>query len=111
MQQRSDPLEDLAWGLNPIWRFARDQRVGGLAPREEAIRIWQQASGLRADPEAIHWWELFSSVKGQAIWVSGANEFTKGKNQDLILSLASWLMGNSQDRAALAQLGHLGRLS
>jgi hypothetical protein len=46
-------------------------------------------------------------VKGQAIWVSGAKEFTDGKNQDLILALSSWLMQNSQDRAALAELGHL----
>jgi aminoglycoside phosphotransferase (APT) family kinase protein len=107
MVHLGDPLEDLAWGLNPIWRFAGDERAGGLAPREEAIRIWQKSSGLRAEADALRWWELFSSVKGQAIWISSAREFTLGKNQDLILALASWLMGNSQDRAALAELGHL----
>jgi hypothetical protein len=46
-------------------------------------------------------------VKGQAIWVSSAKEFSDGKNQDLILGVAAWLMGNSQDRAALTDLGHL----
>ena len=107
MVHLGDPLEDLAWGLNPVWRFARDGRAGGLAPREEAINIWQKASGLHAEPHAIHWWELFSSVKGQAIWISSAKEFSNGKNQDMILALASWLMGNSQDRGALFQLGHL----
>jgi aminoglycoside phosphotransferase (APT) family kinase protein len=107
MAHLGDPLEDLAWSLNPIWRWARDERAGGLAPRDVAIRIWERASGLRADAGALHWWEVFSSVKGQAIWVSGAKEFTDGKNQDLILALSSWLMQNSQDRAALAELGYL----
>lgn len=107
MAHLGDPLEDLAWGLNPVWRWAHDERAGGLALRADAIRIWEEASGLRADPAALHWWELFSSVKGQAIWVSGAKEFTDGKNQDLILALSSWLMQNSQDRAALAEMGYL----
>jgi aminoglycoside phosphotransferase (APT) family kinase protein len=107
MAHLGDPLEDLAWGLNPIWCWAKDGRVGGLASREDAIRIWEEASGLRAEPDALHWWEVFSSVKGQAIWVSGAQEFTAGKNQDPILALSAWLMGNSQDRAVLHALGHL----
>ncbi len=101
MAHLGDPLEDLAWGLNPIWCFARDGRVGGLASREEAIGIWEAASGLRAESEALRWWEVFSCVKGQAIWLSGAKEFAEGKNQDPILVIAAWLMGNSQDRAAL----------
>ena len=107
MAHLGDPLEDLAWGLNPIWCWARDGRVGGLVSREKAIRIWEVSSGMRADPAALHWWELFSCVKGQAIWVSGAREFSEGVNQDPILALSSWLMGNSQDRAALSLLGHL----
>lgn len=107
MAHLGDPLEDLAWGINPVWRWARDGRAGGLAHRDEAIRIWEEASGLRAEPASLHWWEVFSSVKGQAIWISGAREFSTGRNQDPILALSSWLMGNSQDRAALYDLGHL----
>ena len=41
--------------------------------------------------------------------MSSAKEFTAGKNQDLILALSGWLMQNSQDRAALAELGQLAR--
>ncbi|MFP8873532.1 MAG: phosphotransferase, partial [Myxococcota bacterium] len=107
MAHLGDPLEDLAWGLNPVWRFGTDDRAGGLVPREEAVRIWEAESGLRADPAALHWWEVFSSVKGQAIWVSSGREFTDGKNQDPVLALAAWLMGNSQDRAILSLLGQL----
>ena len=107
MAHLGDPLEDLAWGLNPIWRWARDERAGGLAPRADAIRIWETSSGLRADPAALRWWEVFSGVKGQSIWISGAKEFTDGANPELIFAVSSWMMGNSQDRAVLSDLGHL----
>ena len=107
MAHLGDPLEDLAWSLNPVWRWAGDERAGGLVSREVAIRIFEEASGTQVDLEALRWWEAFSSVKGQAIWASGAQEFSTGKNQDLILGLSAWLMGNSQDRAALDTLGRL----
>jgi aminoglycoside phosphotransferase (APT) family kinase protein len=107
MAHLGDPLEDLAWGINPIWQFARDGRAGGLLPKDEAVRLWEQSSGLVADPAALHWWELFSCVKGQGIWVSSAREFQTGKNQDPILAMSGYLMTNSQDRAALHLLGRL----
>jgi aminoglycoside phosphotransferase (APT) family kinase protein len=108
MAHLGDPLEDLAWGINPVWQWSRDGLAGSLLPKSEAIRIWERASGLRADPDALLWWELFSCVKGQGIWVSGGHEFQQGSNHDPVLGLSAWMMGNAQDRAALALLGHLG---
>ena len=106
MAHLGDPLEDLAWGINPVWNWGQGvDKVGGLASREQAIAWWEAASGLRADPAALHWWELFSCVKGQGIWVSGADEYAHGNNQDPVLGMSSWMMGNSQDRAALYLLG------
>jgi len=107
MAHLGDPLEDLAWGLGAVWQWSRDGLAGSLLPRAEAIRIWERASGLRAEPSALLWWELFSCVKGQGIWVSGGREFQDGVNHDPVLCMSSWMMGNSQDRAALALLGHL----
>ncbi len=107
MAHLGDPLEDLAWGLNRIWCWARDDRRGGLLPKEEAVAIWQEASGLVANSEALHWWELFSCVKGQGIWISAAREFHDGQNHDPIMAMSSWAMTNSQDRAALELLGKL----
>lgn len=107
MAHLGDPLEDLAWGINRVWCWARDDRVGGLLDRERAIGIWEESSGLRADREALRWWELFSCVKGQGIWVSSAKEYGEGKNQDPVLALSGWMQMNSQDRAALELLGHL----
>jgi aminoglycoside phosphotransferase (APT) family kinase protein len=107
MAHLGDPLEDLAWGLGAIWQWSRDGLAGSLLPKAEAIRIWEQASGLCAEPRALLWWELFSCVKGQGIWVSGGREFHAGVNHDPVLCMSSWMMGNSQDRAALALLGQL----
>ena len=107
MAHLGDPLEDLAWGINPVWQWSRDGLAGSLLPKAEAIRIWEESSGLSADSDALRWWELFSCVKGQGIWVSGGREYQHGANHDPVLGLSSWMMGNAQDRAALALLGHL----
>ena len=107
MAHLGDPLEDLGWSLNRVWCWARDDRRGGLIPREDAIRIWERASGLKAEPAAIHWWELFATVKGQGIWVSSAHAWETGENKDPILVLSSWSLMNSQDRAALELMRRL----
>jgi aminoglycoside phosphotransferase (APT) family kinase protein len=107
MAHLGDPLEDLAWSLNRVWHFNNDERSGGLLPRQEAIAIWEKSSGLVAAPQALHWWELFSCVKGQAIWISAAKEFQTGKNRDSIMAVAGWMQTTSQDRASLELLGRL----
>jgi aminoglycoside phosphotransferase (APT) family kinase protein len=107
MAHLGDPLEDLAWSLNRVWHFNNDERSGGLLQRQQAIAIWEKSSGLVADPQALHWWELFSCVKGQAIWISAAKEFQTGKNRDSIMAVAGWMQSTSQDRASLELLGHL----
>jgi aminoglycoside phosphotransferase (APT) family kinase protein len=107
MSHLGDPLEDLGWSLNRVWCWAKDDRRGGLVPREQAIAIWEKASGMKADPVALHWWELFACVKGQGIWVSSAHAWETGENKDPILILSSWALMNSQDRAALELMGHL----
>jgi aminoglycoside phosphotransferase (APT) family kinase protein len=102
-----DPLEDLAWSINRIWCWARDERVGGLLPRGRAIAIWEAASGLRADPAALRWWELFGSVKAQAIWLSSGREYRDGKSRDPLLGYVPWSLVNAQDRVILETLGKL----
>ena len=81
--------------------------LGKHLSRQQAIGWWEQASGLRADPTALHWWELFSCIKGQAIWLSAARAFERGDNSDLLMAFAAWMLSNSQDRAVLELMGHL----
>lgn len=107
MAHLGDPLEDLAWSINRVWHWARDERAGGLLPREEAIAIWERSAGRPVDRQALAWWELFSSVKGQAIWVSSQREYLEGPNKDPILAMSGWVMAVQQDRAALVTMGKL----
>jgi aminoglycoside phosphotransferase (APT) family kinase protein len=106
MAHLGDPLEDLAWGFNPVWRFGRGL-AGGLAPQEDAIAAWERASGLTADPAALYWWILFNCVKGQAIWVGSAGAFIKGGNKEPIMVYPAWWLLNTQDRAILQVMGKL----
>ena len=90
MSHLGDPLEDLGWAIDPLWAGADPARPGGMIARAEAIRIWQAASGLTADPKALHWWEIFASLKGAAIWISAAREYADGRNIDPINAFSGW---------------------
>ena len=107
MAHLGDPLEDLAWSVNRVWNFNRDERCGGFLPKAQAIAQWEAASGLKVVPEALRWWELLASLKGQAIWISAAREFQTGASRDSVMAVASWMQSNSQDRATLESLGRL----
>ncbi len=89
MSHLGDPLEDLGWAIDPLWSGG-NVNVGGMLPREQAIAIWEKASGLKADPKALHWWEIFASLKGAAIWISAAREYAEGRNIDPINAFSGW---------------------
>lgn len=107
MAHLGDPLEDLGWSLARVFCFGKDDKRCGLATREEAIAIWEAASGLTADPRSIHWWELFNCIKGQAIWNSCAHVWQTGQNRDVIQAYAAWWLRNAQDRAILELMDKL----
>ena len=99
-----DPLEDLAWALDPLWSWPDRERPGRLVPREQALAIWLRASGITIDRRALAWWEVFASVKGLAIWISSGREFADGRNLDLIMVLASWFPTDVHDRVLVERL-------
>jgi len=105
MSHLGDPLEDLGWSLQPIWTFGHAGRAGGLCTPDEAVAIWERASGLKADPAALHWWILFNCVKGQGIWVGSAAAFNRGGNRAPIMIYPAWWLINAQDRAMLQVMG------
>jgi len=107
MAHRGDPLEDLAWSLSRVLSFGKDDRRSGVAPRADAIRIWEKASGLKADPAGLHWWELMMCIKGQAIWNAGVSAWKKSDDPQVIHAYAAWWLRNAQDRAMLELMGKL----
>ena len=99
-----DPLEDLAWALDPLWGWPDRERPGKLLPRERALALWEEASGTTIDRRALGWWEIFASVKGLAIWISSGREFADGRNEDPILALAGWFPADVHDRVLVERL-------
>ena len=98
MAHIGDPLEDLAWSLDPLWSWSERNLAGGLLPRAEAIDIWETASGLHTDRQAFRWWQVFASLKCLAIWISSAEDFHSGVSKAPILATAGWLMSDRQNR-------------
>lgn len=107
MAHCGDPLEDLAWSMTRTFCFGRNDLRSGLAPREDAIRIWEEASGLVADPSALAWWELFTCVKAQAIWNAAAHVWMTGQGREIIHAYAAWWLRNAQDKAMLELMDRL----
>ncbi len=96
-----DPLEDLAWSLDPLWSGEDLELAGRLIPHDQAIQIWCEASGLSCNEQALRWWRIFVSVKAVAIWVSSSENFEKGEGKDSILAMAGWVMTDRQNRILL----------
>jgi aminoglycoside phosphotransferase (APT) family kinase protein len=99
-----DPLEDLAWALTPLWAWPDATKPGKLIARERALALWEEASGVKIDPEALAWWELFSCVKGLAIWTSSAREFADGKSRAPIMVAAAWYATDIHNRVLVNML-------
>ena len=107
MAHIGDPLEDLGWALDPLWSHFVPGCAGGMVSREQAIAIWEKASGLKADPAAMAWWDLFASVKGQGIWVSAAKEFREGGYKDPVLGISGWYTARRQDQILAERMAAL----
>jgi aminoglycoside phosphotransferase (APT) family kinase protein len=97
MAHLGDPLEDLAWAIDPLWGHDDPDRVAGMLPRASAIAVWERHSGLNADPLALAWWSLFAAVKGMAIWTSAAREFVDGGLSDPVLAFSGWYIARRHE--------------
>ncbi|MGI9168914.1 MAG: phosphotransferase family protein [Caulobacteraceae bacterium] len=104
MAHLGDPLEDVAWAMDPLWSNPGDGRISGMVGRDEALSIWRRASGLAIDPRALAWWSLFASVKAQAIWTSAAKAWRDGGFAEPILLLSGWYTARRQDEILAARL-------
>ncbi len=107
MAHLGDPLEDLGWAIDPLWGHFEEGRVAGALPRDEAIAVWEKASGLKADPEALAWWELFNAVKGMGIWISAAKEYRDGGFKDPVLGFSGWYTARRHDQIIARRLAQM----
>lgn len=99
-----DPLEDLAWSLDPLWSWNDPGLAGRLLPVDDAIAIWEDTSGLTCDRDVFRWWRVFVALKAVAIWISSSEDFETGEGKDSILAVAGWTMTDRQNRILLDYL-------
>ncbi|MCP4751996.1 MAG: phosphotransferase family protein [Proteobacteria bacterium] len=91
-----DPMEDIAWGMNPLWSFNDQDKVGGMITRQRFVELWEEESGLKVEPEALYWWELFTGVKALSIWIDAGRKYFDKTNTDIILGHTGWIATDVQ---------------
>jgi aminoglycoside phosphotransferase (APT) family kinase protein len=99
-----DPLEDVAWSIDPFWPITRH------LPLDEGIALWEAASGVALDREALRWWQLFSAVKACAIWTTAAESFASGKNREMTIALSGIRGGHFHRKLILAIMRERGAM-
>ncbi len=90
-----------------MWSHFDASRAAGTLPVADAIAVWEQESGLSADPKALAWWGLLSSVKGEAIWTTSGKEFVAGGGGDLVLGFSGTYTARRHDRIIADRLEQL----
>jgi len=104
MTHLGDPLEDVGWACMRPWRWAGDERIGGLMARDEFYRMYEDATGLKVDQQAVRFWELLGNVKFAAINITGARSFCDGRTRSIMLAL----VGRNMKRMELEIMDLMG---
>jgi aminoglycoside phosphotransferase (APT) family kinase protein len=91
MAHAGDPIEDLGWVVIKSWRWAGDDRVGGLCSRDDFVRMYEDASATKVDRDALKFWEVFSNVKFATLFLTGTKAIINGKTPDLLLAVTSFI--------------------
>ena len=90
-----DPLEDIAWAIDPFWSMDR------YYPLDDALALWEKSSGLTVDRAALDWWRLFAAIKCSAIWTTAEKSFEEGTSSELVLALTVLRAGPYHRRKVL----------
>ncbi len=99
-----DPMEDIAWGIDPFWPITRH------LPLEDGLALWEAASGLPLDRAALGWWQLFTAVKACVIWTTAAASFASGKNRDMTIALSGIRAGHFHRKLVLKLMRERGAM-
>ena len=91
MAHAGDPIEDVGWLMMKSWRWAGDDRVGGLCARDEFIGMYEAAGGAKVDSDALKFWEVLGNVKFATLFLTGLKSVIEGKTPDLLLTLTAFI--------------------
>ena len=99
-----DPLEDVAWAIDPFWPMTRH------LPLDEGLAIWSAASGMPVDRAALDWWRLFAAVKASAIWITAEASFASGKSKEMVVAMSALRAGHFHRQHLLALMRERGAM-
>jgi aminoglycoside phosphotransferase (APT) family kinase protein len=99
-----DPLEDIAWALDPMWSVEKH------LPLDEGLAIWEEASGLAVDRAALDWWRLFAPVKACAIWTTAEASFAEGRSREMIIALTALRASHFHRKEILERMAQRGAM-
>lgn len=105
MAHLGDPLEDIGWATDPLWSHGDPNHPAGGIARDEGLHLWEEESGLGIDHDALKWWEIFASLKGLAIWISAAREYSEGRNTDAVNAFSGWYCLTFHNQVLADRLG------
>lgn len=97
-----DPLEDIAWAIDPFWPMTRH------LPLEDGLAEWERASGLTVDRGALDWWRLFTAVKASAIWATAEASFTEGPAREMVVAMSGIRAGHFHRKLILELMAERG---
>ncbi|MEX2237092.1 MAG: phosphotransferase family protein [Dehalococcoidia bacterium] len=104
MAHLGDPLEDVGWACMRPWRWAGDEQMGALMPREQFYRLYTEATEIEIDDHSIRFWEVLGNLKLAVIFITGAHSFIEGRTRTL--QMAS--LGRNINRLELEILDLMG---
>ena len=99
-----DPLEDVAWAIDPFWPMTRHLAL------DEGMAIWEAASGIAVDRAALEWWRVFSTVKAITIWATAEAAFASGENRTMAVGMSALRAGHFHRKQLLAQMAERGAM-
>ena len=99
-----DPLEDIAWGIDPFWPITRH------FPLEDGLALWEAASGMPVDRQALAWWQLFTALKASIIWTTAASAYASGKNREMTAALSAIRAGHFHRDLILSMMRERGAM-
>lgn len=108
MAHIGDPMEDLAWVMDPLWSHGEPGLAAATLPPAEAIARWEASSGRRFAAEAWPWWRLFAGVSGLAIWIASSFEVASHRTVDPVMTFAGFYpyrFHNAQVARMLLEVG------
>ena len=105
MAHIGDPLEDVAWAIDPMWPMTRH------LPLDESLAIWSAASGQTVDHAALDWWRLFSAFKASVLWLIAARSFSEGRSKEMVLAMSAIQAGHLHRTEILKMMAARGAMA